>query len=144
MDLNSKTAMVLRFSRQQCGGFHCCLCPDCTSRPQLLICDSHTSGLLSALYHTNTCLGDRYKCRKSSASVQSWPQADLRQSSWLRTGNGPSRPAMRRGWWESRGIPYCCLWKDLTSDRLPLPSGPVPHHRVHPAPPDCPSQSPGC
>lgn len=33
MALNSKTVMVLRFSRQQCGGFYCCLCPGCTSRP---------------------------------------------------------------------------------------------------------------
>lgn len=62
----------------------------------------------------------------------------------VKTGNGPSRPAKRRGWWGSRGILYCCLWRGLRWGPLPWPSGPVPRHQARPAPPDCPCWSPGC
>jgi len=77
---------------------------------------------------------------KPRKSVFPYPHTDLL---WLKTGNGPSRPAMRRGWWGSRGIPYCFLWRGLRLGPLPWPSEPVPRHPARPAPPDCPCWSPG-
>lgn len=135
MDFNSKTARVLRFSSLQRGGSGCCLPPDPTS--------SVTHLVFSLPFATPTHVSE-INTNVESLQHQSNHVLGLILSSRLRTGNGPSRPAMRRGWWESRGIPYCCLWRDLTWDRPPLPSAPVPRHRVRPAPPDCPLRSPGC
>lgn len=67
MDFNSKAARVLRFNGR------CCFPPDSAST-RVFICDSRTSGLLSLLRHADTCLGDQYKRRKPSASVQSCPR----------------------------------------------------------------------
>lgn len=96
-------------------------------------------------YQQWTVESDRKKCKKPSESTLMFPHSTfflpcLR----LKTGNGPSRPAMRRGWWGSQGIPYCSLWRGLRSGLLPWPSEPVPHHPAPPVPPGCPCWSSGC
>lgn len=69
---------------------------------------------------------------------------DLLLRSSLKTGNGPSHPATRRGWWGSLDILYCCRWRGLRWGHPPWPSEPVPPRRRRSAPPDCPCWSPGC
>lgn len=110
--------------------------------------DSHTSSVPSPLHPKSQNIlvleSDKKKCKKPCEFVILYPQSNHWPGLRLKTGNGPSRPAMRQGWWESRGILYCCLWRGRTSGPLPSPSGPVPHRQAHPAPPDCPCWSPGC
>lgn len=100
---------------------------------------SSSPNIAPETYQQWTVESDRKKCKKPSESTLMFPHSTfflpcLR----LKTGNGPSRPAMRRGWWGSQGIPYCSLWRGLRSGLLPWPSEPVPHHPAPPVPPGCP------